>query len=127
MILIKNCVLFLLGALLSVSLAINAQNIDVKNQKKVFRYTNPITRDSSISMRDHCIIKVGEKWYCTGTSNPIWEGHNPGVRLLVSDDLINWKQHSWIIDASKLPDDCPYNGRFWAPEIHFIKGKYWRL
>lgn len=93
--------------------------------KRVFRYTNPITRDSTLSMRDHCIIKVGEKWYCTGTSNPVWEGHNPGVRLLVSDDLIHWKMHSWLIDAGKLPADCPYDGRFWAPEIHFIKGKYW--
>jgi beta-xylosidase len=91
----------------------------------VFCYTNPITRDTSISMRDHCIIKVGNQWYCTGTSNPVWIGPNPGVRLLVSDDLIHWKQHSWLIDASKLPADCPYNGRFWAPEIHRIKNKYW--
>lgn len=96
-----------------------------KGTKHVFRYTNPITRDTTISMRDHCIIKVGEKWYCTGTSNPVWTGPNPGVRLLVSDDLIHWKQHSWIIDAAKLPADCPYNGRFWAPEIHFIKSKYY--
>jgi len=91
----------------------------------VFRYTNPITRDASLAMRDHFIIKVGDKWYATGTSNPVWTGPNPGVRLLVSDDLLNWKHHSWIIDASQLPPDCPYNGRFWAPEIHFIKGKYW--
>lgn len=90
-----------------------------------FSYTNPITRDSAISMRDHCIIKVDDLWYCTGTSNPVWTGPNPGVRLLVSDDLIHWKQNSWLIDASKLPTDCPYNGRFWAPEIHFIKNKYW--
>jgi xylan 1,4-beta-xylosidase len=91
----------------------------------VFHYTNPITRDTAISMRDHCIIKVDKQWYCTGTSNPVWTGPNPGVRLLVSDDLIHWSQHSWIIDASKLSADCPYNGRFWAPEIHFIKNKYW--
>ena len=87
----------------------------------VFRYTNPITRDTSSSMRDYCIIKVGKKWYSTGTSNPVWTGRNPGVHLLVSDDLLHWRHCSWIIDASKLPDDCPYNGRFWAPEIHFIK------
>jgi xylan 1,4-beta-xylosidase len=91
----------------------------------IFCYTNPITRDTSLSMRDYFIIKVGNKWYCTGTSNPIWTGPNPGVRLLVSDDLIYWKHHSWLIDASKLPPDCPYNGRFWAPEIHFIQNKYW--
>lgn len=90
-----------------------------------FRYTNPITRDTAISMRDHFIIKVDSLWYSVGTSNPVWEGPNPGVRLLVSNDLLNWKQHSWLIDASKLPTDCPYNGRFWAPEIHYIQGKYW--
>jgi len=91
----------------------------------VFCYTNPITRDTSLSMRDYDIIKVGDKWYCTGTSAPFWTGHNPGVRLLVSDDLIHWKQLSWLIDASKLAPDCPYNGRFWAPEIHYIQHKYW--
>jgi xylan 1,4-beta-xylosidase len=90
-----------------------------------FCYTNPITRDTSLSMRDYDIIKVGDKWYCTETSAPIWTGHNPGVRLLVSDDLVHWRLDSWLIDASKLSPDCPYNGRFWAPEIHFIKNKFW--
>lgn len=78
-------------------------------------------------MRDHAIIRVGDKWYSTGTSLPVWTGPNPGVRLLVSDDMINWKQHSMLIDAAKLPADCPYNGRFWAPEIHYMKGKYWLI
>ena len=91
----------------------------------IFRYTNPITRDAALSLRDHFIIKVGPQWFCTGTSSPVWTGPNPGVRLLVSDDLIHWRHHSWLIDASRLPADCPYNGRFWAPEIHFIRGKYW--
>jgi len=90
-----------------------------------FRYTNPITRDTAISMRDHFILKVGSQWFCTGTSLPVWSGPNPGIRLLVSDDLIHWRQHSWIIDASKLPKESPYNGRFWAPEIHFIQNKFW--
>lgn len=120
---IKNIIL------LSICLAIQigqSQNTEQQNEMiSEFEYTNPITRDSSISMRDHFIIKVGDKWYCTGTSQPIWTGPNPGVRLLVSDDLVNWEHHSWLIDAKKLPEDSPYNGRFWAPEIHFIQGKYW--
>jgi beta-xylosidase len=91
----------------------------------MFTYCNPITRKTELSMRDYYIIKVDDKWYCTGTSNPIWEGKNPGVRLLVSADCLNWEHHSWLIDAEKLDKDCPYNGRFWAPEIHFIKSRYW--
>jgi xylan 1,4-beta-xylosidase len=97
---------YLFLSLLAFSFACFAQpdsDKDLANQNgasHVFRYTNPITRDTSISMRDHCIIKVGNRWYCTGTSNTVWTGPNPGVRLLVSDDLIHWRQHSWIIDAT---------------------------
>ncbi|HTN36004.1 MAG TPA: family 43 glycosylhydrolase, partial [Arachidicoccus sp.] len=105
--------------------AIHSPNSHRESDKHVFAYTNPITRDTSLSLRDYNIIKVGNKWYCTGTSMPIWTGHNPGVKLLVSDDLIHWKLDSWLIDASKLPENCPYDGRFWAPEIHFIQSKYW--
>ncbi len=106
---------------------VNRKDTASKNSsaKHVFCYTNPITRDTALSMRDYDIIKVGNKWYCTGTSRPIWTGHNPGVRLLESDDLLHWRQVGWLIDASKLPPDCPYNGRFWAPEIHYIHHKFW--
>jgi xylan 1,4-beta-xylosidase len=117
--------LFLLSVLCMGQTGTGTCETDRRQAAHVFRYTNPITRDTSISMRDHCIIRVGSKWYCTGTSNPVWTGHNPGVRLLESDDLIHWRQHSWIIDAGKLPADCPYNGRFWAPEIHYIQNRYW--
>jgi len=47
-------------------------------------------------MRDHCIIKVDQKWYCVGTSEPVWTSPNSGVHLLVSEDLIHWKQHSFF-------------------------------
>jgi xylan 1,4-beta-xylosidase len=122
---IKNVMLFSL-LVINIGLAQSEDKDDAaKGKTKVFEYTNPITRDTAISMRDHFIIKVENKWYAVGTSEPVWTGPNPGVRLLESDDLINWKQHSWLIDASKLPADSPYNGRFWAPEIHFIKNKYY--
>jgi len=61
-----------------------------------FIYTNPITRDTAISMRDHFIIKVDKKWFCVGISEPVWTGPNPGVRLLVSGDLIHSQQHSFL-------------------------------
>lgn len=90
-----------------------------------FRYTNPIIRDRALSLRDHQILKVGETWYLTGTSAPFWTGPNPGVPLLVSRDLVHWQFHCWLIEAAKLPEDCPYRGRFWAPEIHAAHGRYW--
>ena len=115
----------LITATLSCLNCIAAEKEQAKPQLHTFRYTNPITRDPSQSMRDHIIVKEGNRWYMTGTSQPIWEGPNPGVRLMVSDDLLNWKHEAWIIDANKLPDDCPYKGRFYAPEIHKINGKFY--
>jgi beta-xylosidase len=90
-----------------------------------FRYTNPITRDPAMSMRDHQILKVGGVWYMTGTSAPFWKGPNPGVRLYASPDLLNWTFVDWLIDASKLSRDCFYKGRFWAPEIHAAHGRFY--
>lgn len=119
------CILTLVSASCPAQVIADENLTDDRSGHQKFSYTNPVTRDTAISMRDHFIIKVGNRWYCTGTSNPVWTGHNPGVRLLVSDDLLNWRQHSWLIDAARLPVDCPYNGRFWAPEIHWIQGKYW--
>ncbi len=69
-----------------------------------FHYQNPVTRDPEIAMRDHCIVKDGDLWYCTGTSHPVWTGRNPGVRLLISEDLLNWCHHSWLIDSKVLKD-----------------------
>lgn len=122
---IKLILLFTFFSFFDLSFSQEIANIAENNFDRTFCYTNPITRDTSLSMRDYCIIKVKNKWYCTGTSHPVWTGPNPGVRLLVSEDLIHWQHHSWIIDAKKLPPDCPYNGRFWAPEIHFIKNRFW--
>jgi hypothetical protein len=76
----KSILAFLLLTVTISSVA--AQVEDHKTSaKKEFRYINPITRDSAISMRDHFIIKVDDTWYCVGTSNPVWTGPNPGVTI----------------------------------------------
>ncbi len=88
-------------------------------------YTNPITHNPAMSMRDHQILKVGDIWYMTGTSAPYWKGPNPGVRLFSSRNLLDWNFETWLIEAGKLPDDCFYKGRFWAPEIHRAHDRFW--
>lgn len=108
-----------------ISFGISIAPLQAEKIERQFHYTNPITRDPSQSMRDHMILKVGDRWYMTGSSQPIWDGQNPGVRLMESKDLLTWKDVGWCIDASKLPKDCPYNGRFWAPELHHIQGKFY--
>jgi len=90
-----------------------------------FTYTNPVTRDPAMAMRDHFILRVGDFWYMTGTEAPYWSGYSPGVRLFASRDLLHWEFRGWLIDASTLPDDCFYKGRFWAPELHIAHGRFW--
>jgi xylan 1,4-beta-xylosidase len=118
-------IILVAAALSVVSCARTKDREKPPTQVHTFRYTNPITRDPSQSMRDHIIVKEGNRWYMTGTSQPIWDGPNPGVRLMVSDDLLHWRDTAWLIDANKLPDDCPYKGRFYAPEIRKINGKFY--
>jgi xylan 1,4-beta-xylosidase len=89
------------------------------------RYTNPITRDSAMAMRDHQIVKLGEVWYMTGTMGPYWKGLCPGVGLYRSNNLLDWTFVDWLIDVSKLEEECFYLGRFWAPEIHHANGRFY--
>lgn len=93
--------------------------------RQSFTYTNPITSGRDLSLRDHFIIRAGDGWYMTGTSNPVWTGPNPGVKLFYSSDLLHWEFDRWLIEAAQLPDDCFYKGRFWAPEIHHAHDSYW--
>jgi len=80
-----NGKLILFGSLIVLSSAcftqVNTNNgASTENTpRRIFCYINPITRDTSISMRDHCIIKAGNQWCCTGTSNPVWTGPNPDI------------------------------------------------
>jgi len=52
---------------------------------------------------------------------------SPGIRLYSSKDLKNWTFEKWLVKSSELPEDCPYKHRFWAPEIHKIKNKFYLI
>lgn len=94
---------------------------------KFFSYTNPITNGIEGGIRDAQVFFDNGKYYMTGTSAPFWEGANPGVKLYSSDDLLNWKFEKLLIDRAKLDPSVWYYDRFWAPEIHKIKQKYYLL
>lgn len=91
-----------------------------------FGWINPIYSGiDDGGLRDCFVFRAEGKWYLTGTSSPHWgDGYgNPGVRLYRSTDLINWREVGLIV---KNPGTSKwYASRFWAPEIAFIKGKYY--
>jgi xylan 1,4-beta-xylosidase len=98
----------------------------------MFTYSNPLPfpgADLHNELRDPCIIRDGDHYYLVFTMWPFTDisskdpakpdnNSSPGIEMFVSKDLTNWKPLDWLVKYSDLPDDCPYKGRFWAPEIH---------
>lgn len=91
-------------------------------KKYTFYYTNPLM---SLTFRDTHIVHDGTRYYAVGTCTPVWGGQNPGVKLFVSDDLVNWHFDHLLIDASRLDSNVWYRDRFWAPELHKFGNKYY--
>lgn len=78
-------------------------------------YKNPIVNSD---YSDPDAIRVGNKFYMTASSfNCI-----PGLPILESDDLVNWKLISYALDKQKPEDvyDLPQHGNgVWAPCIRY--------
>ncbi|CAN7253187.1 glycoside hydrolase 43 family protein [Paenibacillus sp. LjRoot153] len=72
---------------------------------------------------DPDVIRVGEDFYMTASSF----GHIPGLPILHSKDLINWKLINHVIKEMDLPGyEVPQHGKgVWAPSIRYHAGKYW--
>lgn len=99
-------------------------------QQNVLVYQNPIrTGIDSNGIRDCQVFADNGYWYMTGTAYPFWKQQetdgvlNPGIPLYRSTDLIHWTFVDYLI-RRPTPDKWYYR-RFWAPEIHRIKGKYY--
>lgn len=96
--------------------------------KNSFTYKNPITEGiDKGGLRDCQVIRDHGKWYMTGTCAPVHVGANPGVSLYSSDDLKNWSFEKYLVSRAELDSSVWYYDRFWAPEIHKIKNKYYLL
>ncbi len=109
-----------------------------------FRYQNPLgfryesQGRTETELRDPCIIREGDTYYVAFTMWPFRgrdaahladadNGSSPGIALYSSKDLQQWTFCNWLLESSKLPADCPYKHRFWAPEIHKFKDKFYLI
>lgn len=97
-----------------------------------FTYQNPITQGiDAKGIRDSQVFRDGDWWYLTGTSAPFWPREetkdestfNKGVVLYRSKDLLSWEYVKHVVERPSA--DKWYFRRFWAPEIHKIKNKYY--
>lgn len=83
-------------------------------------YRNPVLH---ADYSDPDIIRVGEDFYLTASSF----GHLPGLPILHSKDLVNWRLINHAIPSMPLPNyDAPQHGNgVWAPSLRYHEGKYW--
>ncbi|TLS51799.1 glycoside hydrolase [Paenibacillus antri] len=83
-------------------------------------FANPILH---ADYSDPDAIRVGEDFYMTASSF----GHIPGLPILHSKDLINWRLIHHAIPHMPLPGyDKPQHGNgVWAPSIRFHDGMFW--
>lgn len=87
-------------------------------------YTNPVI-NADYSDPDICVGASGEDYYLTASSFQCI----PGLPILHSKDLVNWKIINYAIKGGLEPReefDKPSHGNgVWAPSIRFHNGEYY--
>jgi len=89
-------------------------------------FTNPLFYDE---FSDPDILRVGDDYYLAGTTM-----HSvPGLVILHSKDLVNWKNVSYCFDRFDFDDDAfslknhkeVYGQGIWAPCIRYANGQFY--
>ncbi|MFD2332555.1 glycoside hydrolase 43 family protein [Cohnella sp. GCM10020058] len=83
-------------------------------------YVNPIVH---ADYSDPDVIRVGSDFYMTASSF----GHVPGLSILHSRDLVNWRLINHAMTRMPLAgyDTPQHGGGVWAPSLRYHAGKYW--
>lgn len=124
MVMIKNSFLFLLILVFCINNAYSIEpnfgsqmNVKETGSKA---YKNPIIH---ADYSDPDAIRVGDDYYMVSSSF----GHFPGLPVLHSKDLVNWKVISYAAQVYPFPEfSKPQHGfAIWAPSIRFHNGEFY--
>ncbi|MCX7876699.1 MAG: glycoside hydrolase 43 family protein [Melioribacteraceae bacterium] len=91
-----------------------------KNYQDTLTYKNPIIHQD---FSDPDVIRVGDDYFMTASSF----SHFPGLPVLHSKDLVNWRIVSYAVDKYPFKEfEKPQHGcGIWAPSIRFHNGEYY--
>ncbi|MFN8239433.1 MAG: glycoside hydrolase family 43 protein [Bacteroidales bacterium] len=86
-------------------------------------YSQQITIPSgsgNVAIGDPFIMLWGGKYYAYGTKSPL------GIVVYISDDLVTWTVPGNSNGGLALhKDDVWAERRFWAPEVYYVKGRFY--
>ena len=105
-----SLVFFSLGAALLTSSCIKAQSPQQNNQAMKRTFTNPILHQGN----DPWVTKQGGYYYYCGSNGAVFVGKSDMLQTIGSNT-----KNVWI-----PPKDKPYSHELWAPELHFVQGKW---
>ena len=115
--------LMLVAGILSAQQTVHAQSWTADNGNGTF--TNPLFYDE---FSDPDLIRVGDDFYLAGTTMHC----TPGIVVLHSKDLVNWRFLSYCFDRFKMGDEFrlengkeAYGQGIWAPCIRYHNGKFY--
>jgi beta-xylosidase len=83
-------------------------------------HANPL---SDFSAADPCLVRANGKLYLYSTGWGWGRGAFP-IGVAANDDLTSWTDLGYVFEPGKDPEWTKKDSRFWAPEVHFISGKY---
>ncbi len=116
-------ILNLVLVILLPSARMNAQTWTADNGNGT--YTNPLFFEE---FSDPCMVRVGDDYYMTGTTNHCM----PGLPILHSKDLVNWRLKSYVFDRFNLGPEFRfeegkdmYGNGIWAPSFSYKDGTFY--
>jgi len=95
-----------------------------KYKGDVMKLFNPDYNSTVGSVRDPMVVLFNGTYYLVATTEPYWNGPNPGVKMWSSPDLITWNFEGLMVDSVDISEDAPCKDRFWAPELFIGKNKF---
>ena len=70
---------------------------------------------------DPAVLALPTGGYIVVTTHGTWASDD-AFKIYFSSDLVSWDHQGYIFPAGSWPAWCDHN--MWAPEIHFVNGRY---
>ncbi len=96
---------------------------------KVLEWNNPLWKTglNSYGASDFHIWQEEGIYYLVATEIPNNEWGKRGIILYTSENMIHWREDTYLINRTSIDEDAWYKDGFGQPEIHRINGKYYLI